>query len=109
MKGHFEDIRPGMRELDWIGGELALARIRAAMDELEPALAACPFCGSSAALRGVFLYDTPAVIVECPRCKCRTPTQMQKYNYLTGENEPFGPRCAERAAARWNRRAEATA
>lgn len=109
MKGHFDEIRPGMREMDWIGGELALARIRAVMDELEPVLAPCPFCGARAELRGVFLYTTPAILVECTHCYCKTPPRGPQFDYLTGENEPFGPDCVVKSVAVWNRRTEATA
>ena len=109
MKGHFDEVKPGMMEIEWLGGELALARIRAVMDELEPNLAPCPFCGSRTMLRGVFMYQMPAVLVECPRCRCRTNTYGPQFDYLTGKNEAFGERCVKRAAAAWNRRTEATA
>ena len=108
MKGCFEEIKPGMKEMDYIGGELALKRILDAMEQLEPALAPCPFCGSPANLRGTFVYETPAVLVECSRCRCGTHVLVPGYNYLTEEYETF-EQCMEKACARWNRRTEATA
>lgn len=109
MKGHFYEVRPGTREMDWIGGEPALARIRAIMDELELELAPCPFCGARAELRSAFLYMEPAVLAVCTCCFCKTPPVCPQFDVQTGRNEPFSPDCAKRAADLWNRRTEATA
>ncbi len=68
-------------------GELALQRVRTLMENLEPGLAPCPFCGARAVVRGIFRYASPGAMVECPRCHCGTPALIPGHDYLTGESE----------------------
>lgn len=105
MNWHFDEVKPGMQEMEWLGGELALQRVRALMENLEPGLAPCPFCGARAVVRGIFRYASPGAMVECPRCHCGTPALIPGHDYLTGESETL-EKCVKKAAARWNRRTE---
>ncbi len=106
MNWHFDGVKPGMQEMEWLGGELELQRVRALMEELEQGLSPCPFCGARAVVRGVFRYDSPGAMVECPLCHCGTLAFITGFNYLTEENETL-EKCVKKAVSRWNRRTEA--
>ena len=107
MKGnHFDDVCPNVGDyLDRFGGEEQLQNIRALMNELEPTMVHCPFCGEAAVLRGTFTYTAPAVLAECPRCHIGTAPLGEGFDYLTGARKTL-EQCVRDAVTRWNRRRE---
>ena len=92
------------RYLEPIGGIEALETANRRMDELEPQLASCPFCGGAAMIRAIYSYCAPGVVLECSVCQCGPKQKLAGVDIFT--NEYITPeQCVVQAAASWNRRA----
>lgn len=100
---HFDNIKEGMPQMEWIGGPEHLQAVQKSMEEKEPTLAACPFCGSQPFLKGVWAYNRPAIIAFCPACGCRTSWQTEGLDIVDRKRWTL-EQCITEAVARWNRR-----
>lgn len=94
------------RYLEPVGGAEALEAANRRMDELEPQLARCHFCGGAAMLRAVYTCCAPGVVLECSVCHCGPKLKLSGINHFT--NEYITPeQCAVDVVASWNRRTSA--
>ena len=100
---HFDNIKEGMPQMEWIGGPERLQAVQKSMEEKEPTLAACPFCGSQPFSKGVWAYNRPAIIAFCPACGCRTSWQTEGLDIVDRKRWTL-EQCITEAVARWNRR-----
>lgn len=105
IERRFSGIKAGTeRYLEPIGGLEALEAANRRMDELEPKLARCPFCGGAAMIRAIYSFCAPGVALECSVCHCGPKQKLAGINHFT--NEYITPeQCAVDVAASWNRRA----
>lgn len=101
---HFDGIKPGMRELTYIGGERRLQHVRGMMDAVELDLEVCPFCGGPAGIDGRFAYTSPGAVVRCRSCWCSTPSFFEGIN-LVGQANLTLEEVIRIVAEKWNRRA----
>lgn len=73
------------------------------MDQLEPGLHPCPFCGSPAYVRTVWAYSAPGIKVECSRCHCGTNLYLQGFHLVKQEHITI-EQAMDKAVNSWQKR-----
>lgn len=101
---HFDDVDHDTKKLEWIGGAGTLQAARSLMDQLEPCLPTCPFCGAPTVLESRWAYSNPAVQALCTKCRSSSQLQVAGMNPFTRKEVSLSA-CIIRAANLWRRRA----
>lgn len=101
---HFDGVESSAVQLKWIGGMARLQEARSLMEQLEPSLPRCPFCGAPTVLESCWAYCNPAVHAMCSKCRSATQLQVSGESIVTKEHVSLAT-CIMRAADLWKRRA----
>lgn len=79
-------------------------RLDKLMDEIEPSLSQCPFCGGKAVIQAVWTYLKPGIMIQCRSCRCGTTRILEGTNIL--QQHTTLEQAITQAVNRWETRKE---